>query len=880
VATDPPAQTPQPVRLADYKPPPWLVPSIELKLALDPVLTRVESTLRIRANPARPDRGALRLDGEMQRLVEIAVDGKVLGPADYVLDAASLTLKPPGETFTVRIVTEIAPETNTALEGLYLSGETLTTQCEAEGFRRITYFPDRPDVLAVYTTRLEADAARYPQLLSNGNRIAQGTLPGGRHFAEWHDPYPKPCYLFAVVAGDLARLEDSFTTRSDRKVALHLYVEPGNEPRARYALEALKRAMAWDEETFGLEYDLDVFQIVAVSAFNMGAMENKGLNIFNAKYILADAETATDQDYANIEAVVAHEYFHNWTGNRITCRDWFQLSLKEGLTVFRDQEFQADMRGRAVKRIADVRTLRTQQFPEDSGPLAHPVRPESYLEINNFYTATVYEKGAEVVRMLKVLLGKDGFRRGMDLYVERHDGSAATVEDFVKAMEDANGRPLVQFRRWYAQSGTPQLSARWAHEDAVFFLTLSQTTPPSPDQPQKEPLHIPVALGLVGPGGEALPVRLAGEPETERPTTRVIELTERETTFRFAGAPEGTVPSLLRGFSAPCRLIRPDDPALGRFLMREDEDPFNRWDACQGFAVTLMLRLTQGGDEEDGIDGLAAALARILAESDLDDAFRAAMLTLPSERDVAQLMPVIDVEGIFAARERVLSGLAVRLAGPLAAAYHGLALNEPYSPAPAQAGRRALRNAALRLLSARKAVADLALVAGHFENAGNMTDQVAALSILADHDGTARTRALETFYDRYRANSLVVDKWLTLQAGSVLPDVRARVEALTAHEAFTLKNPNKVRALIGSFAHNNMRGFHEPDGGGYRLLARVILELDRLNPQGAARLLTAFESWRRFDSARVALMQETLMSIQAASGLSPNLTELSARLLA
>jgi aminopeptidase N len=873
-------ETPQSIRLADYKPPGWLVPRIDLTLSLDPTLTRVETTLHVRANPDRPDRGPLKLDGEMQRLVEITLDGERLGPEDYSLGETSLTLSPPREAFALRIVSEISPKTNTALEGLYLSGKTLTTQCEAEGFRRITYFPDRPDVLAVYHTWLEADRARFPRLLSNGNCVAQGALPGGRHYALWHDPFPKPCYLFAVVAGDLARIEDRFVTRSGREVTLHLYIEHGNEARATFALGALKRAMAWDEEVFGLEYDLDIFQIVAVSDFNMGAMENKGLNIFNAKYILADPDTATDQDYAGIEAVVAHEYFHNWTGNRITCRDWFQLSLKEGLTVFRDQLFQADMRGSAVKRIADVRNLRTQQFPEDSGPLAHPVRPESYVEINNFYTATVYEKGAEIARMLFTLLGRDGFRRGMDIYVARHDGQAATVEDFVKAMEEASGKDLTQFRLWYAQAGTPQLSVRWTDEGDALALTLAQTTPPTPGQREKRPLHIPVALGLIGPSGEAVPVRLEGEPVAAAAPSRVIELRETETRYRFTQTPAGTVPSLLRGFSAPCRLLRQDDLAASSFLMRHDDDPFNRWDACQRFAVTLMLRLAEGSPGEDGIAALAEALGRILADPALDDAFRATMLTLPTERDVAQLMPVIAVEAIHAAREQVLSGLAVRLAGPLAAAYHNLSINEPYSPDPAQAGRRALRNAALRLLCARKGVADLALAARHFESAGNMTDQIAALSILADHDGAARTRALESFYEHYKADPLVVDKWLALQAGSALSDIRTRVEALAAHEAFTLKNPNKIRALIGTFAHNNMQGFHEAGGAGYRFVAGVILELDALNPQSAARLLTAFESWRRFDPARVAAMQDALRRIASAPKLSPNLTELSQRLMA
>jgi aminopeptidase N len=869
--SEPAHLAPEPIRLADYKPPAWLVPRLDLDIALDPGLTTVKSRLTVRANPARPDRGPLRLDGEMQRLVSVAVDGVVLAPDAYTLTATSLSLAPPSDAFTLEIVSEIIPETNTALEGLYLSGKTLTSQCEAEGFRRITYFPDRPDVLSIYRTRLSAERGRFPLLLSNGNLTERGTLDGGRHYAVWDDPFPKPCYLFALVAGDLARLEDRFVTRSGRPVTLHLYVEHGSEAKAGFAMGALKRAMAWDEEVFGLEYDLDIFQIVAVPDFNMGAMENKGLNIFNARYILADPASATDQDFANIEAVVAHEYFHNWTGNRITCRDWFQLSLKEGLTVFRDQLFQADMRGEAIKRIADVRTLRSHQFPEDAGPLAHPVRPESYVEINNFYTATVYEKGAEIVRMLYRLLGREGFARGMTLYVARHDGSAATVEDFVAAMEDSSGRDLAQFRLWYAQSGTPELKADWQRTGAGYALTLSQRTAPTPDQAQKSPLHIPIAMGLVGPKGDVLP-------------TRLLELRTESQSFEFPDAPEGAVPSILRGFSAPCRVSREVDGATARLLMARDPDPFNRWDSGQGYALTFMLTLAKGespeGSAEAVIDGLAEALAATLADDSLDPAFKAAMLTLPAERDIAQLMPVIDVDAIYAARASLLAGLSARLGDQLLALYHGLALNAPYEPSPAQAAQRSLRNASLRLLAARRPAPDLDLVAQHVKAATNMTDEMAGLGILADHDGPARDEAFAALYRRFAGDSLVIDKWLALQAGSDLPNIVERVAELMHHEAFTLRNPNKVRALIGTFAHNNMRGFHRAGGAGYRFVADAILALDGLNPQVAARLLTAFESWRRFDSQRAALMSTALTSIAVSPGLSPNLTELSGRLLA
>lgn len=870
---------PQPILRADYRPPEWLVPQIDLVLVLDPSRTRVDATLHIAANPQRPDRGVLALDGEHQKLVSVEIDGRALTPSDYQLNEDRLSIPAPSEQFQVRIVSELVPERNSALEGLYLSGATLTTQCEAEGFRRITYFPDRPDILTVYHTRLEADEKRYPCLLSNGNCISQGKLDGGRHFAQWHDPFPKPCYLFAVVAGDLARLEDRFITQSGRIVTLYLYVEHGNQPRAAFALQALKRAMLWDEQVFGLEYDLDTFQIVAVSDFNMGAMENKGLNIFNAKYILADSETATDQDYANIEAVVAHEYFHNWTGNRITCRDWFQLALKEGLTVFRDQQFQADMRGAAIKRIADVRTLRSQQFPEDAGPLAHPVRPDRYIEVNNFYTATIYEKGAEIVRMLHRILGSEGFRRGMDFYVAHYDGKAAAIDDFVDAMERANDRDFSLFRLWYSQSGTPALSAQWRQSGSELKLTLGQATKPTPDQPDKHALHVPVAVGLLGPTGESIPVLLAGEPSNNASSTRLLELTEAQTDYHFVNVPSGAVPSLLRGFSAPCKVIYRDPLSVSRFLMRHDRDAFNRWDACQDFSLTLMLRLSRGENAPGDIAALGEALADTLADKNLDHAFKAAMLTLPGERDVAQRADIIYVEPICTARAQVLSKLADQLYDILIETYEGLEIIEPYAPNPEQSAQRALRSAALRLLCARKRAPDIARISRHFDLATNMTDQVAGLTILADCPGPEREHALGRFYKRHRSDPLVVDKWFAIQAGSSLPTVRQDVEHLARHGAFTLKNPNKIRALLGTFAHNNLSGFHEQGGAGYYFIADQILAIDARNPQAAARLLTAFEAWRRFEPVRSAAMKDALMRVVKSPSPSPNLAEIAARLL-
>ena len=870
-----------PIHRKDYRPPAYLIDRIDLDLDLDAARTQVSSRLAIRPNPAFGEQVPLRLDGEEQTLISIALDGRTLAASDYVLDAKSLTLPaPPAGPFTLEIVSEIAPDKNTALEGLYLSGETLATQCEAEGFRRITYFIDRPDVLSVYRTKLTADAKLYPRLLSNGNPIGGGALPDGRHYIEWHDPFPKPCYLFAVVAGDLARVEDHFTTSSGRSVALHLYVEHGNEPRTAYAMDALKRSMKWDEDTYGLEYDLDIFQIVAVSTFNMGAMENKGLNVFNAKFILADPESATDVDYAGIEAVVAHEYFHNWTGNRITCRDWFQLSLKEGLTVFRDHQFSADMRSASVERIGDVRVLRAAQFPEDAGPLAHPVRPESYVEINNFYTATVYEKGSEVIHMLRTLIGPVAFRKGMDLYVARHDGTAATCEDFVKAMEDASGRDLTQFRRWYSQAGTPILTAETAYSasDQSLRLTLRQGTAPSPGQPVKEPFHIPIALGLVGADGHDLPLRLAGEPVTGE-TTRVLDLTKPEQTFVFEDVPAPPVPSLLRGFSAPVQVVDGLSSDKRAFLMAHDSDPFNRWDAAQAFGTAHVLARAGGQATDADATAFVDALGQALATPGLDPAFRALMLTLPSETELALHMRPVDPDALHDARESVLRLAAERWGTALADTYERLAPNEPYAPTAEQAGVRSLRNATLGLLARRSDAAASKRVVTQAENATNMTDQMAAFGLLADMDAPERTPLFDRFYARWTGNALVIDKWFSLQAMSARADTLDAVRKLMDHGDFTLRNPNRVRALIGAFAHGNPLRFHGADGGGYRLVADVVIALDALNPQVAARLVTAFETWRAYDKVRQAMMEAELHRI-AAEAKSPNIVEKTTKLLA
>jgi aminopeptidase N len=747
----------------------------------------------------------------------------------------------------------------------------------------MTYFPDRPDIMARYRVRIEADRAAYPVLLANGSLIESGALDGGRHFALWEDPFPKPSYLFALVAGRLARLEDSFRTRSGREVILEIYTEPREIDKCAHAMASLKKAMKWDEGRFGLEYDLDRFMIVAVSDFNFGAMENKGLNIFNTKFVLARPDTATDADYLGVESVIAHEYFHNWTGNRVTCRDWFQLSLKEGLTVFRDQEFTADLHSRAVKRIADVRRLRATQFLEDAGPLAHPVRPDSYLEINNFYTTTVYEKGAEVIRMLHTLIGEAAFQRGMQIYFERHDGQAVTCEDFVAAMEAASGRDLTRFRRWYAQAGTPRLTVQGEHDPQArtYTLTVAQSTPPTLGQPDKQPLHIPLALGLLNPGGEPLPLRLEGE-DGPAVTTRVLELTEAEHRFRFTDVAERPVPSLLRGFSAPVVLESDLDDADRRLLMALDPDPFVGWESGQSYALKLMLGLTaerRAGRELLLDDGLADAFASTLAEPDLDHAFGAQALTLPSETYVAEQMAEIDVDGIHAVREFLRAALGERLRVAWLETYRALQTNEPYRFEAAQVGRRTLRNLALAYLLAGGGEEGRSLCLAQFGGADNMTDTIAALGLLAESDLPERGDALADFYARWRDDALVVDKWFALQAMAQRPDALEVVIALLHHEAFTLANPNRVRSLIGAFAQGNPTGFHRADGAGYAFVADHVLALDKRNPQVASRLAQAFGRWRRYDARRQEHMRAQLERILAAGGLSRDVYEIASKSL-
>jgi aminopeptidase N len=877
-------EEPRLIRLQDYRPPDWLIETVELDFSLDPHATTVRAKLQLKPNgEATP--APLVLDGEDVTLTKLALDGKPLPAASYVATADRLTIaQPPNRPFVLEIETVVDPTNNTQLIGLYRAGPTYCTQCEPEGFRRITYFLDRPDVMAVYTTRIEADKTEAPVLLANGNLVTAGDLPGsGRHFAVWRDPFPKPSYLFALVGGKLARVSDSFTTMSGRNVALHIYVEPGKEDRCSYAMDSLKRAMRWDEQAFGREYDLDIFMIVAVSAFNMGAMENKGLNVFNDKYVLASPASATDADYAAIEAVIAHEYFHNWTGDRITCRDWFQLCLKEGLTVFRDQEFSADQRSRAVERIGDVRGLRSHQFVEDAGPLAHPVRPETYREINNFYTSTVYEKGAEVVRMIRTLLGPDLFRKGMDLYFTRHDGEAATVEQFVQCFADASGRDFFpQFMRWYSQAGTPDIKVA-PHYDArakTYRLDITQTIPPTPGQPNKEPMVIPIAIGLVGKDGADLPLTLDGRP-LER---GVVALRDTSHSFVFTGIAERPIPSLNRGFSAPIKLSLPIEPDDLRFLAAHDRDPFNRWQALQTLAMALLTAnvaaLRQGDPPRDD-DGLMAALGAILGDATLEPAFVALTLAPPSESDIArEIGHDVDPDAVFAARRKLRAAIGRRHGPALADTYRRMQTGGRYSPDADSAGRRALKNVCLDLLALTENSEAIAAAVAQYDSADNMTDRMAALDTLALHDRAERTAALDDFYRRYADDALIIDKWLALQAAIPEPATLDRVRALTRHPAFSMANPNRIRALIGAFAQGNHTQFNRIDGAGYDFVADVVLELDPKNPQVAARLMGAFRSWRALEARRRERAEVTLRRVAAAPALSRDVHDIVARTLA
>ncbi len=881
------------IRRADYTPPAFLIDSVTLEFDLVPDRTVVTNTMRLRRHPQATHTAHLELMGEALELLHVALDGAT--PATWHTHEQGLVIDNVPDTFELMIVNTCNPANNTTLLGLYVSNGNFVSQCEAQGFRRMTYFLDRPDVMSTYTVTLRADKTTYPVLLSNGNLIDQGELPDGRHFAKWEDPFKKPSYLFALVAGKLVAREQSIHTSSGQPKLLQVWVEPPDLDKTQHAMDSLIHSISWDETRFGLALDLERFMIVAVSDFNMGAMENKGLNIFNTKYVLANAQTATDTDFTNIETVVGHEYFHNWTGNRVTCRDWFQLSLKEGLTVFRDQEFSADMQGgatdataRAVKRIEDVRMLRQLQFPEDAGPMAHPVRPESYVEINNFYTMTVYEKGAEVVRMYQTLFGRDGFRRGMDLYFQRHDGQAVTCEDFLHALGDANGRDLAQFERWYSQAGTPHVTVSTAYDASAhrFSLTLTQgyrdTATSVAHDTQKEPLLIPFAIGLIGRNGADLPLHLIEEKEKTNhtastlgasdETTRVLEFTDTEQTFTFINVNEAPLPSLLRNFSAPVIVEYEYTDDQLAFLFAHDSDPFNRWEAGQRLATRALLALTAqaaAGKPLQLADSIVAAFARVLTDATLSPALREMALTLPSEIYLAEQMAEADPAAIRLARQFLRKRLAHALHTEWLAIYHHHRTPGPYEPTPQAGGHRALKNLALGFLAELDPPSEaIALANTQYDSANNMTDRAAALATLLAASATTGPatahRALEDFYQRFEHEALAIDKWFAMQAaqrGSATQPVIDIVQKLLTHSAFTLKNPNRARALIFSFCIGNPAAFHAPDGTGHAFWAKQVLALDMLNPQVAARLARALELWRRYTPALRTSMHAALEQV-------------------
>jgi aminopeptidase N len=891
---------PQSINLKDYTPPAYLISSVDLDVDIREARATVRATLKVARNPAR---GAVQeplvLDGQDLELLSVSIDGRPLDASAYCRDESHLTIARVPEAFSLETQVRFDPWKNTKLEGLYATKAGLVTQCEAEGFRHITYFIDRPDVMAKYAVALCADKAAFPRLLANGNLVAHGdgepagwfmaASPQSRHWARWEDPFPKPSYLFAMVAAQLDLLEDRFTTRSGKQAVLQIYVEAGKLDQAGFAMRSLKRCMQWDEEVFGLELDLERFMIVAVSDFNAGAMENKGLNIFNTKYILARADTATDCDYFGVDKVVAHEYFHNWTGNRVTCRDWFQLSLKEGLTVYRDQEYSGDEYSRPVCRIQEVRGLRERQFPEDAGPMAHPVRPDSYVEVNNFYTATVYEKGAEVVRMYATILGREGFRRGMDLYFQRHDGQAVTCDEFRAAMSDANGADLAQFARWYSQAGTPVVECRGEYDarKKTYTLHAKQSCPPTPGQAQKLPFVIPFAVGLVDLDGHDMtlnvdPARTFGKGNFTSSRTVVLALTDAEQEFVFTDVPEHPVPSLLRGFSAPVQVKYDCTEAELAHLMAYDTDPFNRWEAGQALVTRVLLagvERIRADREMEIAPAFMDAVGRLISDGSRDPAFAAECLQLPAEGYLAECMDVADPDAIHAARVKFMRDIATKYRTRFEGAFRHFSVPGPYSPDAAASGRRALRNAALTYVSVIDDATSRALAFLEFRRAENMTDAMAALACLANCAGAERERALSMFYEKWKDEALVVDKWFRVQATSSLPGTLERVKALVAHPAFDLRNPNRARALLHAFAMDNAVHFHAADGAGYRWVAEQVVALDRLNPQVASRLARAFDRWKKYDAMRQQHARAALEFIRDAKELSGNVGEVVGRAL-
>jgi aminopeptidase N len=866
--------SPQAIHLQDYIVPDFLIETVDLEVDLHEEFTTVKSHLTIQANPGHAKAGAvdLVLLGDELELESVAINGKVLTADQYKKTDQTLTLYRVPSQFELDIKTRIKPELNTALSGLYKSSGNYCTQCEAEGFRRITYFLDRPDVMARYTTTIIAEEARYPILLSNGNLVDSGKLPNGRHWVRWEDPFKKPSYLFALVAGNLEFIEDFFTTQSGRRITLRIYVEKGNQDKCAHAMQAVKKAMRWDEETYGREYDLDIYMIVAVSDFNMGAMENKGLNIFNTKYILAKPDTATDDDFLHVESVIAHEYFHNWSGNRVTCRDWFQLSLKEGLTIFRDQSFTADTASRTVARIHDVNALRTTQFPEDMGPLAHPVRPDSYIEINNFYTTTIYNKGAEVIRMMQTILGGKLFRKGMDLYFSRHDGQAVTIEDFAKAMEDASGIDLAQFRLWYSQAGTPVLDITDAYDadKKSYTLTIKQSCPATPGQANKKPFHIPVKIGLLDSQGKEIAIENA-----------LLQVKNPVEVFEFKNIASQPIPSLLRGFSAPVKVNYAYSDAAFELLFKHDADKFNRWEAGQKYAINVLLKLIaayQKGEKLVSPTNFIAAFQHVLRTEQDDKWLLAEMLTLPSEKYLAEQMAVIDVDAIHAAREFLLQEIAVNTKDLFLQLHQkNNTASDNYAFTVPAVGERQLKNlclAYLMLLSDADIHQKLGMQQFTTALSCNMTDTMAALRSLVNIEGPLREQALAKFYETWKGNALVVDKWFALQAVSKLPGALQNVKKLVQHEAFDIKNPNKVYALIGAFGHQNLFNFHTISGEGYAFLAEIVQQLDALNPQVAARMIQPLIQWQRYDKKRQELMRKQLEIISKNTKISNDVYEL------
>ncbi len=876
--------SPQTIYLKDYTFPEYLIDSVELSLVLSEEDTRVVSKMMMQKNPDSENRESLlELAGEELELISLAIDGKALSDDDYQLSEEHLQIAevPQEQPFILAIENKINPKANTALEGLYLSKQMLCTQCEAQGFRKITYFLDRPDIMSTFKTTLIADKDKYPVLLSNGNKVAEGELQNNRHWVTWEDPFKKPCYLFALVAGDLSCIEDKFVTMSGREISLQIFVEAEDIDKCEHAMDSLKNAMRWDEQVYGREYDLDLYMIVAVSHFNMGAMENKGLNIFNTKFVLARPDTATDSDYEHIEGVIAHEYFHNWTGNRVTCRDWFQLSLKEGFTVFRDQEFSGDQTSKAIKRIEDVKLLRTRQFAEDAGPLAHPIRPDSYIEINNFYTLTVYEKGAEVVRMIHTLLGVEGFRRGSDLYFQRHDGQAVTCDDFVSAMEDANAIDLSLFRRWYSQAGTPELSVKQVYDSEQQCLTLEmqQSSSPTPRQQTKKPLHIPVKLGLINSDGTTEKINYQSRPVVEE---IVLELKQEKQTFEFNNLASKPVVSLLRGFSAPVVLKMEQSLEELAFLVRHDSDTFNRWEAGQKMSGTIIFSLIEAIQKSEQLkfnNLLLSSLSHVLQQDWEDLSYLSLLLSLPDESYLASQMKIIDVEAIHEAREFIKKSIAEGLESVFVSLYKQNHKDESGCFDAAAIGRRRIKNLALSYLSSLDNQQFYEFSEQQYHTAKNMTDQLAALSLIIESKHPSKEICLQQFYEQWQHEALVIDKWFALQACSRSSQTFDTVKTLTQHSAFSLNNPNRVRSLIGAFSQSNQLHFHAENGQGYQFLVENVIALNRINPQVAARMVVGLTQWKRFDYERQQKMKTALNQLVNTAEISKDVFEVASKSL-